>query len=325
MGKGYSYDSYMRGRQYYYGFTLGAARKINDNLSVYGGLRMLYGSSNYYGYVKNIQVEHIENGVSSMVNGSKHFTEQAALFNQYAGALEAMGMTKEAAQLKQGAALSTGLANATQDIELNCDQTGWGVAPIIGIDYHTEKFNLAAKYEFKTRMRLKNKSANSISAEGIAMLDKFKDGNKVPEDSPALLTIGAQYSPIKNLRINAGYHHYFDVDTKQWTKGEMDDSNEYLFGVEYDINKMFEVSAGGQLTRFGQNDNHMNDISFNINSYSFGFGLGVHLNKNITLNLAYFQTNYEDYDKQSEVGTMKMANTFTRTNRVLGVGVDFTF
>ena len=50
MGNRYSYDSYMRGRQYYYGFTFGAGYKVNDNLSVYGGVRMLYGSSNYYGY-----------------------------------------------------------------------------------------------------------------------------------------------------------------------------------------------------------------------------------------------------------------------------------
>ena len=143
--------------------------------------------------------------------------------------------------------------SATQDIELNCDQTGWGIAPIIGIDYKTSHFNFAAKYEFKTRMRLKNKSANSISYDYLAqqndLLGKYLDGKKVAEDTPALLTLGAQYSPIESLRINAGYHHYFDVDTKQWTKSEIGDSNEYLFGVEYDINKMFEVSAGGQLTR----------------------------------------------------------------------------
>ncbi len=29
----YSLDSYMRGRQYYYGFQIGAAYKITDNLS----------------------------------------------------------------------------------------------------------------------------------------------------------------------------------------------------------------------------------------------------------------------------------------------------
>ena len=38
------------------------------------------------------------------------------------------------------------------------DQTGWGVAPVIGVDYKTGNFNFAAKYEFKTRMRMKNKS-----------------------------------------------------------------------------------------------------------------------------------------------------------------------
>ena len=178
-------------------------------------------------------------------------------------------------------------------------------------------------------MRLKNKSANSISYDYLAqqndLLGKYLDGKKVAEDTPALLTLGAQYSPIESLRINAGYHHYFDVDTKQWTKSEIGDSNEYLFGVEYDINKMFEVSAGGQLTRYDQNDSHMNDISFNVNSYSFGLGLGIRLKENIQLNLAYFQTNYEDYNMVSQVAGMEVTNSFTRTNRVLGVGVDFKF
>ena len=63
-------------------------------------------------------------------------------------------------------------------------------------------------------MRLKNKSANSLSAENISMLDKYADGKKVAEDSPALLTVGAQYELLPSLRIMAGYHHYFDVDTK---------------------------------------------------------------------------------------------------------------
>ena len=325
MGKGYAYDSYMRGRQYYYGFTLGAARKLNEHLSVYGGLRMLYGSSNYYGYVKNIQVEHIHNGASEMVNASAHFTEQAALFNQYAGALEQMGLADKAALLKQGAALSTALSVATSDIELNCDQTGWGVAPIIGVDYQTGRLNLAAKFEFKTRMRLKNKSANSASADGIATLDKFRDGNSVPEDSPALLTLGAQYSPIDQLRLNVGYHHFFDVDTKQYVGSLIGDTNEYLLGAEYDINKYLQVSAGGQLTRYDQSDRFMNDISFNVRSYSFGFGLGIRLKENMKLNLAYFQTNYDDYDKTEQISGLTVTNSFTRTNRVLGIGLDMTF
>ena len=337
MGSKYGYDSFMRGRQYYYGFTFGAAHKLTDNLSVYGGLRMLYGSANYFGYVKNIQVEHIEGDKSEMVAASQHFNEQAATFNQAAGVMEqkavemdqlgqaqaAAAYRQAAGQLKQGATLSTALAAGTQDIELNCDQTGWGVAPIIGIDYKTGKLNLAAKYEFKTRMRLKNKSANSLSAENIAMLDKFKDGKSVPEDSPALLTVGAQYQLLPALRVMAGWHHYFDVDTKQYTKDMLSDTNEYLFGAEYDINSRLLVSAGAQLTRYGFKDAGMNDISFNVNSTSYGFGVGYQVSEKVKVNLAYFQTLYGDYDKKETIGGMETTNSFTRTNRVIGVGVDF--
>ncbi|MGN1262600.1 MAG: transporter, partial [Prevotella sp.] len=322
MGEGYAYDSYMRGRQYYYGFTLGAAYKVTDNLSVYGGARLLYGSANYYGYVKNIRVEHIENGQSQMVAASKHFSDLSSELSYYAGQMDNLGYAESAANLKAGAALAQGLSVNTQDIELNCDQTGWGIAPIVGVDYKLGKLNLAAKYEFKTRMRLKNKSANSESANNISMLDKYADGGKVAEDSPALLTVGAQYEIIPSLRVMAGWHHYFDVDTKQYTKAMLSDTNELLAGAEYNINKYIEVSAGVQKTDYNQNDVMMNDISYNVSSWSFGFGVGVKVAKNMKVNAAYFQTNYEDYNKiEPEIST---TNCFTRTNRVIGLGLDVT-
>lgn len=324
MGSKYSYDSFMRGRQYYYGFTFGTAYRINDHLSVYGGLKMLYGSANYYGYVKNISIEHLDNGQSSMVGAAAHFSELGDQLNRYAGAMEQAGNMQAAQALEAAAAKANMLSQSTQDIELNCDQTGWGVAPIIGIDYKTGRLNLAAKYEFKTRMRLKNKSANSLSAEGIPMLGKFKDGNEVAEDTPGLLTVGAQYSLLPSLRISAGWHHYFDVDTKQYTKDMLSDTNEYLVGAEYDINKCWQVSAGAQKTQYGFKDAGMNDISFNVNSYSIGFGVGVQVSEKVKINAAYFQTIYSDYDKKETVGQATVTNSFTRTNRVFGLGVDLT-
>ena len=194
------------------------------------------------------------------------------------------------------------------------------MVPIIGVDYKTSKLNVAAKYEFKTRMRLKNKSANSLSAENISMLDKFADGGKVAEDSPALLTVGAQYSILPSLRINAGWHHYFDVDTKQYTKDMLGDSNEYLFGAEYDICKKLEVSAGMQRTEYDLKDAVMNDISFNVSSYSVGFGFGYQVSDKVKVNAAYFQTFYDDYNKAKDANGV--TNSFTRTNRVIGLGVD---
>lgn len=325
MGDKYGFDSYMRGRQYYYGFTLGAAYKLNDNWSVYGGLRMLYGTANYYGYVRNINIEHIQDGKSSMVNASQHFTELAATLNHYAGMMEQADNKAMAQQLAGAAAQATALGVGSQDIELNCDQTGWGVAPIIGVDYKTGKLNLAAKYEFKTRMRLTNRAANSLSAANIPMLDKFKDGGTVAEDSPSLLTVGAQYEILPSLRAMVGYHHYFDQDAKQWNKDMYGDTNEYLAGAEWDINKTFTVSAGGQRTKYGIKDAGINDMSFNVSSYTFGFGVGVNVTEKVKINAAYFQTLYEDYDKTEQVSEgVNVTNSFTRTNRVLGLGVNFT-
>ena len=52
----YSFDSYMHGRQYYFGLSVGAAYKVSDNFSAYAGVRGLYATRNYYGYVRDIKV-----------------------------------------------------------------------------------------------------------------------------------------------------------------------------------------------------------------------------------------------------------------------------
>ncbi len=310
----YDMETYMRGRQYYFGFTFGAAYKINDHWSAYGGLRLLYGNSNYYGYVRNIRARFA--GTTEYVPASSTF------LNLSAAAYEAVGKFTEIAQnaaqtgdmqtaqaaqaaAKESAvraAMLGALGEATGDVTLNCDQTGWGISPILGVDYKVGNFNFAAKYEFKTRMRLKNKSANSESAKNLEILDRWTDGESVPEDSPAMLTLGARWSVIPQLRLNAGWHHYFDKDAHQYNNHQRKlggDTNEYLFGAEYDVSKVVEVSAGVQKTNYQMTGDYMEDVSFVVNSYSFGFGVGIHLNRKMTLNLAYFQTNYSDFSTSS--------------------------
>lgn len=379
----YDMDTYMRGRQYYYGFTLGAARKLNDHWSVYLGARLLYGNSNYYGYVKNIKA----NINGEMVSAPETFkglsaqaavavgtcTEMANMYQQAGDMANAAKYAQMAKDYKIKAVMLGALGSATEDVTLNCDQTGWGIAPIIGVDYKTGDFNFAAKYEFKTRMRLKNRSANSESAKNLEQLSRYTDGIEVAEDSPALLTLGAQWSPLQQLRISAGWHHYFDTDAKQFDSHQDKlggNTNEYLFGAEYDINKKVQVSAGAQFTEYDFTDSYMEDISFNVSSCSVGVGVGIKLTKKVKLNLAYFQTFYKDYKRETndyynisglagkvignvanellgpeaaqvavdkttallttpDTSTGKSmlygADTFTRTNRVFGIGLDIDF
>jgi len=159
----------------------------------------------------------------------------------------------------------------------------------------------------------------------VPQLAKYADGNVVAEDSPALFAFGAQYEITDKWRVMAGYHHFFDVDTKQWTKDMVGDTNEFNVGTEYDITDWLQVSGGLQKTNYDQTDGFMNDISFNVSSYTFGLGFGVKVCDNVKLNAAYFQTNYDTYKKTEQVSTITVKNNFTRTNRVFGIGVEWDF
>ena len=362
---GYDVDGYMKGRQYYFGVQIGAARKITENLSVYGGLRVLYGSARYEARLNNIRVmngttpmtlpkyfEGIKSGLTTAAtnlasNGPTPYV--TALTNAFiaqdmpaadAAAKATATVTGAAAQLTALAdpnselnASAEKLAPYSNGMNLKSDQTGWGIAPIIGVDYKLGDFNFAAKYEFKTRMRMKNNS--DLESALIPATAKYVDGTSVPEDAPALLTLGAQWSALDNVRLDLGYHHFFDKQA-HWYENSQElldgGTDEYLAGVEWDIIPRLTVSTGGQLTRYDLTDAYMSDMSFVVNSYSFGFGLNYQLSNVVTLKAAYFQTNYENYDMDTPAQNVESLgisipaghNTFTRTNRVIGIGCDIT-
>ena len=87
---------------------------------------------------------------------------------------------------------------------------------------------------------------------------------------------------------------------------------------------MMTISTGTQVTRYQLTDAYMNDMSFVVNSMSFGFGFNYKASDMVTLKAAYFQTNYDDYDRVTSQEPL-VKDTFTRTNRVLGIGCELNF
>ena len=343
---GYNMNMSMEGRQYYFGFTLGSAYKINEKVAVYGGLRLLYGAATYKARISNIQVRTADgdhdfgNFLLKVAQQKQELTgraqEMMGIINAIpASAMGAMSDHDKALLTEMKGELETGMAalsnpesqkmadelpKYSQGVNLLANQTGLGIAPIIGIDYKlNDHFNFAAKYEFKTQMRMKNEST-VFEAGLIEAINKYVDEEKVNEDTPALLTLGAQWSPISEVRINAGGHYYFDKQARWYndSQNKLDhNSYEILAGAEWDVNDKLTISLGGQLTRYGLSDEYMNDISFVVNSYSIGFGANYKLSNVVTIKAAFFQTEYGDYER-----TTPTKDTFTRTNRVLGIGCD---
>lgn len=283
----YSINSAMDGSQFIYGLQLGLSYKITDWLSVFGGGRMNYFSGGYEGFL----TATVNNNIPNL------------------GGKELAG------------------------IELDCKQTGWGLTPILGADVKLGKWNIGLKYEFMTNLNLENKTKKAeVRQMGVAIenndknpLAPYKDGVNTPNDIPALLTAAVGYEILPTLRASVEYHHFFDKQAGM--AGNKQDAlkrgtHEYLAGVEWDVTKKISLSGGYQRTDYGLADGFQSDISFSCDSYSLGFGAAVKMTKNLTMNIAYFWTNYDDYTKKiSETSN----NIYSRTNKVFGLGVDYKF
>lgn len=353
---GYDMNSYMQGKQYYFGFTLGAAYKINEHLSVYGGARILYGSASYKAKISDINVvtptgnlslEQYVGAVSaSMIEAGTFAADpdnQQAMVQGLAMNLMKQGMDPQTAKNTATATVTNGLTSlngAAQQlastgealspylrdgVNLQSDQSAVGIAPIIGIDYKIGNFNFAGKYEFRAKMGMKNESTVK-EASVIPAINKFRDGYAVREDSPASLALGAQWSVLPNVRINGGYHHFYDCEAKRYNDEQKlidGGTNEYLGGVEWEPVKKLTVSGGFQITRYGNTDEFMNDMSFVVNSWTFCVGAKYQICDKVSVQAGYMQTNYDHY--KTAANAAGVSNDFYRTNKVVGAGVEIDF
>ena len=325
-GTSYALNQQLTGKQYFYGFQLGATYRLADNFSVFGGLRGVLANCAYEGAITNIKA-----------NG-KTATEYAALSQQAAAGAEqaagaaaqyaALGMTAEAAQYAamaeqyKAAAVQAGtVAAMIGDYNLDCSQSGFGLTPIIGLDWNLGKLNLAAKYEFRTKIDLENDSQNSANVD--ALMPAYKNGGKVRSDIPALLTLGAQYQLTEAVRAMAGFHYYWDKDAKGSPIQKGDNTWEAILGVEWDVNDKVLLSLGGQRTQYGFDDADMSDINFNVSSYGLCLGGAYKFSEKMKLNVGYMHSFYGDHEVKN--ATSGVTRNYTRKNDVVGVSLDIAF
>lgn len=348
---GYSVQSYIHGQQYVFGLQFGSTYKIKDNLAVYGGLRFNYVYNKYEGRISDISVnikgentnlyKHLGEKATAAATMATNFQTQAAQADAASKQYAAAGDQATAAQYAAAAARATAAANGMQtlgqqltgyqslvaDKELDCTQTGWGVTPIIGLDWKLGRLNIGTRVEFTSRLNIQNDTKRDDT--GL-----FQDGVNTPNDLPGMYALGLQYEVLPTVRVMGSWHYYFDKDAKMANdKQKLLSSNtqEFLAGAEWDVTKDLTISAGGQSTRYGLgNGAYLSDMSFVTSSYSVGFGAKFKISKKASVNIAYFWTNYEHFDKSYDqtykLGSaeLKAANTdrFYRTNRVLGAGID---
>ena len=329
----YEINSAMEGRQYIFGAQLGLSRQITDNIAVYLGARMNYFTG---GYTGGLKMKMTPQTATPKLTG----IFKKIILSQMGGG---SGLTPEQMQVVEQQAAKKAVETVTQvdnimketKTELDCDQTGWGLTPIIGVDVKLGKLNLAAKYEFKANMNIENSTKKNSDPDGT--LKDFKHGVNTPSDIPSFLSVAAGYEFLPCLRASVEYHFFDDKNAGMAGSKEKDlthGTHEYLAGIEWDIDKFLTVSGGFQKTDYGLSDDFQGDTSFSCDSYSLGFGARLNLTKHLAVDVAYFWTKYSDYTKVEPRGDMLTQmglptagdqDVYSRSNKVFGVSAIYKF
>ena len=330
-GNSYALNQNLTGEQYFYGFQVGATYKLTDNFSVFGGARGVLANCNYTGAITNIKANGMNAAeYAALSNNAKteaeNYAAQAAAA-QAAGNMTAAAQLAGAAEQYAAAAVQAGtVAALIGDYKLDCAQSGFGITPIIGVDWNLGKLNLAAKYEFRTKIELENESKNSdnlaLLATSVPAVAVYADGAKVRSDIPALLTLGAQYEITDNFRAMVGGVYYWDKDAKGTPIKKGDNTWEANFGLEWDVTDKIMLSCGGQRTQFGFNDADMSDTNFFTGCSSLAIGGAYKFSEKMKLNVGYM---HSFYDTHKFTNANSTACSYTRKNDAVGVSLDITF
>ena len=287
---GYTTESAFQSTQYMFSLQLGAAYKINENLSVYGGVRANYTNASYEGTITT----SFKDGVT--IGGYPIAATPAAPYEQ-------------------------AILAAAPKLAVDMTQSGLAFAPIVGIDYKVGNFNFAAKYEFRAVTTVENDTE-----EAPAQLPTFANGVTFRSDAPALLSLAGSWQVCPRLQVMAGWNYYFDKDAKVESllggdnnKNLDDNTYELLAGVEFKLTDKWLLSAGIQYSNFGITDNYTSDLSFINDSFTTGIGAKYSINEQWDINFGACYANYA-HDVNRRMGSDYMRKTYN-----VAVGVDFRF
>ena len=309
MASGYPGNSAFTSTQYVFALQLGAAYKINDNLSAYAGVRGNYTSANYEGSI-GATVPAMNN---KPVFGIDLDLDQSGIaFSPIVGVDYKVGKFNFAAKYEFRAV--TTVENETNTFNLSkMDATGQ--MPTMDL----------------TNPAILN--AAIAASPTLGALAGFADGNTLRNDVPAMLSLAGSWQALPRLQVMAGWNYYFDKDAKVESLMGGDNMRnlsrntlEYIFGAEFNVTDKFLVSAGIQFVNYGINDKYTSDLGFVNDSFMTGVGGKYSLTDKIDINFGYCYANYApDKCVKNEGTPMETITRYERKTHNATVGVDFRF
>lgn len=209
---------------------------------------------------------------------------------------------------------------ATQDIDVDTEQTGKGFTPIVGLNISpNDNLNIGIKYEHKTVLELTN--ATKVDGTGL-----FEDGKTSRSDLPSILSLGVDNKFSDAFSAQLSFTSYFDKGVNwggnvyQQERTIDKNSWELALGLQYNISDNFAVSIGGMQSTSGVSEQYQSDFSYSNSSNTGGLGFQWKVTDALTLDAGMLYTVYKDATKTFE----GYSETYDKENIGFAIGLSYS-
>jgi long-chain fatty acid transport protein len=292
----YQLDMAFKGESVFFGYQVNLSLAVSDVLSFGLGGRLIQARNDYEGHISDI-----------MIN------PQHPLLNPTGGFMSAYDFFTAIGQPTYAALVA--------DKNVKVKQTGSGFTPILSLNYTpNEALVLSLRYEFNTKLELKNKTTEDDT--GL-----FPDGYVFRNDIPALLATGLRYSVSPAVRTYFSFTYFFDKSANWDGREELVNKNSYemALGLEYDLSKVITASAGYQRTNYSLSDAYQTDLDHELSCDTVGGGFRFKVTDKLNLDLGALYVFYKNYNKSDAYNSLSYPVTFKRKTLDLSLGINYRF
>ena len=292
----YQLDMAFKGESVFFGYQVNLSLAVSDVLSFGLGGRLIQARNDYEGHISDI-----------MIN------PQHPLLNPTGGFMSAYDFFTAISQPTYAALVA--------DKNVKVKQTGSGFTPVLSLNYTpNEALVLSLRYEFNTKLELKNKTTEDDT--GL-----FPDGYVFRNDISALLAAGFFYSVSPAVRTYFSFTYFFDKSANWDGREELVNKNSYemALGLEYDLSKVITASAGYQRTNYSLSDAYQTDLDHELSCDTVGGGFRFKVTDKLNLDLGALYVFYKNYNKSDVYSSLSYPVTFKRKTLDLSLGINYRF
>ncbi len=226
----------------------------------------------------------------------------------------------------------------SEDSFVKLSGTDFNVGFNIGAYFQAnEKISLGIDFRSKINMEVEGGSALFSIPESLSSV--VSKTNKFDSELPlpANLDFGINYQITEKLSAAVEIDYVFWAVYKELSfsfeeDGDiLDNTNprEYSnvliprLGLQYNINQMFIIRAGGYYDQTPTNENYFSPETVSLDTYAYTLGLSIQPGPNLGIDLTYLGTFGKESEKTYEPGNFE--GRYKTTASIFGIGINYNF